>query len=281
MLRWTNEPNDMICWPHRSDIRVPDYCYSEPPRPQGPVECGHGEMEDSTDVVLNAWIGPAHTVSPPHTDPHHNILAQLVGAKYIRLFPPWESDKLYRMGSAEQVSRSSGGNGNGNCTKDSTEVGDDDGDNNGGNDGNDDGASQRAKWDVDMSNTSQVDVGQYMWLFEGWKGWRRFDIDNDDYDYDDDYAAMGGTMDHAIDVNTNITTATATTMDTDTDTDTDVDDEMQTHMRQNFRRRFPHFHEAEYVEGVIAEGECVYIPRGWWHYVRSLEASVSVSFWWD
>ena len=31
---------------------------------------------------------------------------------------------------------------------------------------------------------------------------------------------------------------------------------------------------------VLKEGECLYIPVGWWHYVRGLKAGISVSFWW-
>ncbi len=31
---------------------------------------------------------------------------------------------------------------------------------------------------------------------------------------------------------------------------------------------------------VLAPGECLYIPRHCWHYVRSLSPSFSVSFWW-
>ncbi|RAL05185.1 putative JmjC domain protein [Aspergillus ibericus CBS 121593] len=44
---------------------------------------------------------------------------------------------------------------------------------------------------------------------------------------------------------------------------------------------WPGFLQAEYVETVLKEGECLYIPVGWWHYVRSLRGGVSVSFWWE
>jgi lysine-specific demethylase 8 len=43
---------------------------------------------------------------------------------------------------------------------------------------------------------------------------------------------------------------------------------------------WPGFLQAEYVETVLHEGECLYIPVGWWHYVRGLQAGISVSFWW-
>jgi lysine-specific demethylase 8 len=43
--------------------------------------------------------------------------------------------------------------------------------------------------------------------------------------------------------------------------------------------RFPLFSSAEYWECVLGEGATLYIPPGWWHYVRSLSVSFSVSFW--
>ncbi len=52
--------------------------------------CGLGEG----DVTQNAWIGFG-TVSPLHRDASHNLLAQVVGAKYVRLYAPSESSSLY------------------------------------------------------------------------------------------------------------------------------------------------------------------------------------------
>jgi hypothetical protein len=44
--------------------------------------------------------------------------------------------------------------------------------------------------------------------------------------------------------------------------------------------QFPLFRSAPYLEVELGEGETLFIPRGHWHYVRSLCPSFSVSFWW-
>ena len=46
--------------------------------------------------------------------------------------------------------------------------------------------------------------------------------------------------------------------------------------------RFPLFSGAKdgFQHCVLGEREMLYIPPGWWHFVRSLEVSFSVSFWW-
>uniref|UniRef100_A0A8C8HH09 JmjC domain-containing protein 5 n=1 Tax=Oncorhynchus tshawytscha TaxID=74940 RepID=A0A8C8HH09_ONCTS len=45
--------------------------------------------------------------------------------------------------------------------------------------------------------------------------------------------------------------------------------------------RFPEFVKAPYLECVLQPGEVLFIPVKHWHYVRSLELSFSVSFWWS
>ena len=163
----------------RNDISIPDYCFTDPPLPHhsSPLAARHAQMSRLEDPLLNAWFGPAGTISPLHTDPYHNILAQVVGKKYVRLYAPRESKKLYARGVEE------GG--------------------------------------VNMENTSALDIG----VLAGWDGTK--------------------------------------------------EEQAQAH------RIFPLFREAEFVECILLEGECLYIPLGWWHYVRSLSVSFSVSFWFN
>ena len=68
----------------RDDILIPDYCYCT--------------ENDDQEVIMNTWLGPKGTVSPLHTDPHHNMFAQVVGTKYVCLYGPEESGNLYPHG---------------------------------------------------------------------------------------------------------------------------------------------------------------------------------------
>uniref|UniRef100_A0A3Q3XPN1 Lysine-specific demethylase 8 n=1 Tax=Mola mola TaxID=94237 RepID=A0A3Q3XPN1_MOLML len=131
----------------KEDIRLPDYCC-----------LGEGDEEE---ITVNAWFGPGGTVSPLHQDPQQNFLAQVVGSKYIRLYSPEDTDKMYPHQS--QL----------------------------------------------LHNTSQVEA------------------ENPDLE------------------------------------------------------RFPGFAKAPYLECVLQPGDVLFIPVRHWHYVRSLELSFSVSFWWS
>ena len=135
----------------RSDIHVPSYC--------GLTDDDDDDGQDE-DVDINAWFGPAGTVSPLHQDPKHNLLCQVVGKKYIRLYATQYSDVLYPHDSHL------------------------------------------------LSNTSRVDV------------------ENPDLD------------------------------------------------------KFPDFVKAHYTECILKPGQMLYIPPKYWHYVRSLSVSFSISFWW-
>ncbi|XP_027353778.1 lysine-specific demethylase JMJ30-like isoform X2 [Abrus precatorius] len=135
----------------RKDIFIPDYCFA-----------GGGELQS-----LNAWFGPAGTVTPLHHDPHHNILAQVVGKKYIRLYSSSLSEELFPYSGTM------------------------------------------------LCNSSQ----NFLFL--------KVDLD-------------------------------------------DIDE-----------RKFPKVQDLEFVDCILEEGEMLYIPPKWWHYVRSLTTSLSVSFWWS
>lgn len=45
--------------------------------------------------------------------------------------------------------------------------------------------------------------------------------------------------------------------------------------------QFPLFSGAKGLGCLLGPGDVLYIPPKWWHHVRSLTASLSVSFWWE
>ncbi|CAH8339976.1 unnamed protein product [Eruca vesicaria subsp. sativa] len=47
------------------------------------------------------------------------------------------------------------------------------------------------------------------------------------------------------------------------------------------KNEFPKAAGLEFMDCILEEGEMLYIPPKWWHYVRSLTMSFSVSFWWS
>ncbi len=65
----------------KEDLEIPEFCFT-------------GEDEEG-EVDANVWFGPAGTVSPLHTDPKHNILCQVVGTKFVRLYPKDQTPRLF------------------------------------------------------------------------------------------------------------------------------------------------------------------------------------------
>jgi lysine-specific demethylase 8/division protein 1 len=161
----------------RSDIQVPDFCWADVPgHPTDP-----SQNKPQVEVPrLNAWLGPARTITPLHTDAYHNLFCQVVGTKYVRLYPPAATAKL------RPRTREGG---------------------------------------VDMSNTSALDLG----VLEGW----------------DDGLLEG-----------------------------EETAEDMAKIAEDLRG-------VEYWECILKPGDTLVIPIGWWHYVRSLSVSFSVSFWWN
>ena len=79
----------------RDDIAVPDYCLLSL---EDSDDCGDSEGEGgggAAEPRINAWLGPAGTVSPLHHDRYHNLLSQAVGSKYVRLYAPSLREALY------------------------------------------------------------------------------------------------------------------------------------------------------------------------------------------
>ncbi|GKZ88752.1 lysine-specific demethylase 8 [Aspergillus niger] len=57
--------------------------------------------------------------------------------------------------------------------------------------------------------------------------------------------------------------------------------EMSPAEADHWEELWPGFMDAEYVETVLKPGDMLYIPIGWWHYVRSIKGGIGVSFWWN
>ncbi|KAG9048720.1 hypothetical protein FS837_012156 [Tulasnella sp. UAMH 9824] len=80
----------------RSDMEIPPYVYSalEPPDDWGTYK----PPANDEQLVINAWLGPQHTMSPAHFDPYLNCFVQVVGRKTVWIAPPSVSDFMYASG---------------------------------------------------------------------------------------------------------------------------------------------------------------------------------------
>ncbi|KAK8106185.1 hypothetical protein PG999_009544 [Apiospora kogelbergensis] len=166
----------------RDDIRVPDLCYTSPP--PHPTDPGKDQPEVD-EPMLNAWFGPPGTITPLHNDPYHNLLVQVVGSKYVRLYSPLHTEQMQARGKEDGV---------------------------------------------EMGNTSSLDVG----ALEGW------------------------------------------------DQPADQDQQQPNPYKQGSEERVRQaFKDVPFVDCILHPGDTLYIPIGWWHYVRGLSVSFSVSFWWN
>ena len=156
------------------------------------VQEGH-EDTSTSDVQSNIWFGPAWTITPLHHDPYHNILCQVVGKKYIRLYAPCYSDMLHPKSKDTTAPHLPPGLGEEHNLSEAVN-----------------------NPTINMSNTSSIDVAA-----------------------------------------------------------------MELSPAEDWNEQYPGISEIPYIECILNAGEALYIPIGWWHYVRSCSVGISVSFWWE
>ncbi|KAK2785792.1 GTPase of the mitochondrial inner membrane that associates with the large ribosomal subunit [Emmonsiellopsis sp. PD_33] len=278
----------------RNDICIPDYCYADPPGPepgtpvyekrmrdrlakgkssrcvpssdaggmksihltgarndqtQKPSAGDGGEDNEEDDVIsdpiINTWIGPSWTISPLHHDPYHNILVQVVGQKYIRLYSPHTpASQIYPRGM-EVVNPSS--------APQQVEKGLD--------------ATSKPVDNTEDSNipSPSTDILQAE-LKVGTEPVKE-STDKPQPQQQQQQTPQEKAEDQQIDMSNTSRVDLAAI-------------ELSPAELETWESMWPGFFEAEYVETVLKEGECLYIPVGWWHYVRGLKAGISVSFWW-
>nr|VZI20842.1 unnamed protein product [Spirometra erinaceieuropaei] len=72
------------------DVDIPEYCYVG-----GPTD------SETTTIDSNIWFGPAGTVSPLHHDSDRsNVLCQVIGKKYVKLYTADQTDLIYPHGDS-------------------------------------------------------------------------------------------------------------------------------------------------------------------------------------
>jgi lysine-specific demethylase 8 len=57
-------------------------------------------------------------------------------------------------------------------------------------------------------------------------------------------------------------------------------DYLRSQVRLDRPADFPLFEGATLHTSVVGPGDMLYIPAHWWHYILSLEPSMTVTFWW-
>ena len=181
---------------------------------------------DTNDVHVNVWLGPAWTISPLHYDRYHNILCQVMGRKYIRLFSPHDSHRLYPKSSSELAPHEKAHSNNWEASAPPSPV---------------------------ITKTSD--------RFSATQN----PTERDDFPTYSDAPSMSQPSSATIDLsNTSKIDLSAIELSPSEDWD----------------EVYPGLSEVPYLECVLEAGQALYIPIGWWHYVRSCSVAASVSYWW-